>query len=75
MVYKKKIQADIVVKKVNDAVILLCSDGLSDYVKEEELAAIAQQHRPKEACETLVKKALENGSTDNITVIIVNCKD
>jgi len=68
---------DVVIDRKNakNAIILLCSDGLSDYIHDEELAVIAKRYRPKEACEKLVKKALDNGSNDNITVIIINCMD
>jgi len=54
--------------------ILLCSDGLSDYVNDEEIAKIAKRYNPKKACNKLVKTALENGSKDNITIIIGDIK-
>lgn len=49
----------------------LCSDGLSNKVRPEEIkASIDQSSSLKEACETLIKLANERGGEDNITVLI-----
>jgi len=51
--------------------ILLCSDGLHDMVDDEEIAEILKLVRAsKPACEALVKRALENGGKDNVTVVV-----
>ena len=71
---EKSIEVEIDEKLIKDASILLCSDGLSDYVKDEEIAEIIKNN-PEMPCEKLVDKALENGSEDNITVIIVDFKE
>jgi protein phosphatase len=53
-------------------VILLCSDGLFTYVRDEELARIAlEQADPERACDQLVSMANERGGADNISVVIV----
>ncbi len=53
-------------------VILLCSDGLFSYVRDEELARIAiEQTNLEQACDQLVKLANERGGSDNISVIII----
>jgi protein phosphatase len=51
--------------------VLLCSDGLTNMVSGEEIAAIleAKKH-PEEACRNLVSLANERGGKDNITVVI-----
>jgi protein phosphatase len=51
-------------------VFLLCSDGLSGPISDEELAAILQCLPPDEAAETLVDFANIRGGPDNISVII-----
>jgi PPM family protein phosphatase len=51
-------------------VFLVCSDGLSGQVNDEELAAILQCLSPQEAVETLVDLANLRGGPDNISVII-----
>jgi protein phosphatase len=51
-------------------VFLLCSDGLSGQVNDEELGAILQCLPPKEAVQTLVDLANLRGGPDNISVIV-----
>ena len=72
---EKDVKVDIYSKKNMISTILLCSDGLSDYVSDKEIAKISEKNKPKIGCKKLVKEALENGSNDNITVIIVKFKD
>ncbi len=51
--------------------ILLCSDGLSSLVHDEEIAqTIARSSGVGEAVEGLVAAALDRGGTDNITVVL-----
>src|SRR5690606_3990377 len=52
--------------------LLLCSDGLSGLVSDEEMMAIATETpEPQEACERLVALALERGGYDNVTVVLL----
>lgn len=52
--------------------ILLCSDGLFNFVRDAELARIALAEPDIErACTQLIALANERGGSDNITVIIV----
>lgn len=51
---------------------LLCSDGLSGQVEDDELAQILSLFSPKEAADSLVNLANLRGGPDNITLIIVN---
>jgi hypothetical protein len=54
--------------KEGDA-ILLCSDGLSGYVPDAEIAAVLRSHAAvQEIPDRLVKLALEKGGEDNVTV-------
>ncbi len=53
---------------------LLCSDGLSGQVKDEEMGIILQCLPPAEAARTLVDLANLRGGPDNITVVIVRVK-
>lgn len=52
-------------------VLLLCSDGLSRYVKEEKLAELANQESLEQACIDLIEAAKTGGSDDNITCLLV----
>ncbi len=51
--------------------LLLCTDGLSDLVQDEEIADIVCLGQdPQVACQTLVDLALSRGGKDNITVLL-----
>jgi protein phosphatase len=50
---------------------LLCSDGLTGQVKDEEIGAILRCLPPAEAARVLVDLANLRGGPDNITVIVV----
>lgn len=60
--------------KANDQ-LLLCSDGLSDMVDEDSIAAILVQQKLQPACDSLVGLALDAGGKDNITVIASSLSD
>jgi protein phosphatase len=49
---------------------MLCSDGLSGQLTDEELGAILQCLAPEEAVESMVDLANFRGGPDNITVIV-----
>lgn len=52
--------------------LLLCSDGLSGMVSDDEIWAIVQGSDSLTiAAEQLVRRALENGGEDNVTVVLV----
>lgn len=52
--------------------LLLCTDGLSDYVSVLDIEEILEMPKNlKTRLHLLVNKALENGSKDNITVIAI----
>jgi protein phosphatase len=52
-------------------VLVLCTDGLWSVVREAELARLALQESPAEACVKLVHAALERGGPDNVTVVVL----
>jgi len=52
-------------------ILLLCSDGLTEMVKDERIAAVlGDGGDPKRMCERLVAEANENGGRDNVTVVV-----
>lgn len=52
--------------------VLLCSDGLTDMVRDEEILNIVKaSETEQEACERLIEAANDSGGTDNITVILL----
>jgi protein phosphatase len=52
-------------------VVLLCTDGLTDMVDDDRIAAaLAPEAEPRSACERLVALANEAGGRDNITAVV-----
>ncbi len=57
-------------------VLLLCSDGLSDMLGDDEIAAILSTDEALEArCQHLVDAANARGGRDNVSVILVGVPD
>jgi len=54
-------------------IILLCSDGLSNMLEDEEILAIIRNNEDdlEASGRELVKRANENGGKDNIAIILV----
>ena len=51
-------------------VILLCSDGLTDMLSDDEISSIISGgETPQDVSAKLIRKALERGGKDNITVV------
>jgi protein phosphatase len=54
-----------------DDVMLLCTDGLTKHVSDEEIAAALRLEQSSEAtCNSLAELALERGGTDNVTIVV-----
>ena len=50
---------------------LLCSDGLTKHVSDEQIAArLGAMTSAKQVCEALLQDALDGGGTDNITIVV-----
>ena len=69
-------KADVEVDLFSEAVqegdlLVLCTDGLSNLVGDEELREIVQRFGPQESVYHLVERANEHGGPDNITAIVV----
>ena len=55
--------------------LVLCTDGLSGLVSDEDLQRIVDQFVPQESVYHLVERANENGGPDNITAIVVRVQE
>jgi protein phosphatase len=52
-------------------VLLLCSDGLYDFIEDHELYPLIERRDYQDAVERLIHTANERGGADNITVILL----
>ena len=53
------------------AVVLLCSDGLTKHVPDARISErIEAMTNARQLCENLVQDALDDGGSDNITVVV-----
>jgi protein phosphatase len=52
--------------------LLLCSDGVTDYLSDPELAELLKTSDPAIAARRLVDAALARGSRDNITAVVAD---
>jgi serine/threonine protein phosphatase PrpC len=53
--------------------LLLCSDGMTDDVPEDEIARVlAASDDPHDAARELVNRALGHGGLDNVTVVVID---
>ena len=55
--------------------VVLCSDGLYNFVADSELADIVSRYSPAQACRRLVALAEQRGTDDNLSVQIVQIND
>jgi serine/threonine protein phosphatase PrpC len=57
-------------------VILLCTDGLTGMVPDDELSAIlARESSPEAACRRMIDQANARGGQDNITTVVARLDD
>ncbi len=56
--------------------LLLCSDGLTEEVDDEYIAYVMSRNlEPQETVDHLIIAALDNGGSDNVTVVLIQSKD
>jgi protein phosphatase len=51
--------------------LIVSSDGLHGVIDDRQIAEVASNHRPNDACRALLNLAFERGAPDNITVQIL----
>lgn len=57
----------------DDDIILICTDGLSDMLNDEEIASVIRKNGNDmdRAASELIENAIDNGGFDNITIILI----
>lgn len=69
----KDLRIDFCVEPLNDNdVLLLCTDGLTNYIEPEEIYELTNDGKFYEYPDRLVARANENGGGDNITIVTVS---
>lgn len=71
---KNKVESDFFEYRLKKGdTILMCTDGLSNMVEDEEIFRIVKSSRDVvEAVEQLIERAKDNGGSDNIGVIVAD---
>lgn len=65
------VEPDVTVKGfLKDDILLMCSDGLTNMLRDEEIVKIINDN-PIDACNRLIDAANNNGGLDNITAVII----
>jgi serine/threonine protein phosphatase PrpC len=54
-----------------DDVFLLCSDGLTGLVEDNDIEAALGSASPQEASQRLLDLTLERGAPDNVTILVI----
>jgi len=54
---------------------LLCSDGLTEHVRDDEILGLAAARPLMRVCDALIDLTLQRGAKDNVTVIAVSCRE
>ena len=59
----------------SDDKFLICSDGLTAHVSDDEIGSALAEKSPEEGCGSLIELALSRGGSDNVTVVIVRFRE
>ena len=69
--YQEDVEVDLQVRALRRGdLLLLCSDGLSGHVNQDEIGKHLVDFPPQEAARRLIALACDRGGDDNITVIV-----
>jgi protein phosphatase len=52
-------------------VFVICTDGLTRHLEDDEILRYTTAHMSQEACDRLIMLTLERGAVDNVTIIVV----
>lgn len=69
------LEVDMLTLEIQDEdILLLCTDGLTNMIGDDEIYRILKDNEPEAACEALIEAAKSKGGEDNITVIVIKCE-
>lgn len=68
----QSVECDIGVHRPEEGYLLLCSDGLSNYMDEKFFIDTVNSHDPlNEKCSNLIRFANSRGGADNVTAVLI----
>ena len=74
--YMEDVEVDVSVHPIHTSDrFVLCSDGLSNLVDDDEIGELVAAHCPQESARRLISLACDRGGDDNITVVIVSINE
>lgn len=69
--FEEETLVDTFLREVEEGdAFVLCSDGLTNLVSDEEISSLVSENEPDGAAEMLVELANQRGGDDNITVVV-----
>lgn len=69
-------ELEMVQGRIEDGdIFVLCSDGLTEHVRDHEILGAASARPLNRICDDLIALTLERGAKDNVTVIAVSCRE
>lgn len=70
--FEADVQVDIVERRLQPGeMVLMCSDGLSGLVSDEEITQFCRTLKPSEIVSKCIDEAKKNGGDDNVTVMLL----
>jgi serine/threonine protein phosphatase PrpC len=60
---------------MDDDIVMLCSDGISGAVDDAEIGQLLRENLVDDCPTALVNLALDKGSTDNVTVVVIKVSE
>jgi protein phosphatase len=73
--FEDEVTCDVIERRIQHGeMVLICSDGLSGMVEDQEIYNLAQTNPPERLVQKLIEAAKANGGDDNVTVLLLRAK-
>ena len=72
---ESSVEADLYRSELDGGYIMLCSDGLSNYITDYEFKQLLNDGTTEEKVHRLIAFANESGGSDNITAVLINLEE
>ncbi len=74
--FQSDVEVDLLIRDLEPGDhFLLCSDGLTNLVNDEDLLKIVSKNSPKASCQKLIELANKKGGDDNVTVVVTAIRE